>query len=182
MGGKKGGGLGGIVNSGKDILFGKKDTGTKDRYMALEGEQQEALAGYNKLLKTDTDALARNSIMAQENAIRANAGDAQRQAQDLIAQRGLGRSSVGLNAILNSTRNMGEQIGQVRGQLPTLAYDLKTKNLDRATSGIQNILNNRTFIQGREGTGRNGGLVGFGKDLAVAAAPGIGAYMAKKQG
>jgi hypothetical protein len=163
MGGKKG--LSGV----KDTLFGKKDPGTKDRYTPLEQEQQDALAEYNKLLKTDTNALAKNSIVAQENAIRANAADAERQAQGLVAQRGLGRSSVGLNAILNSTRDMGDRIGQVRGQLPTLAHELKVNNLNTATRGIQDIYGSRAFIQGQKSTGRGGGLVGL-------AATGAGAY------
>lgn len=174
MGGKKGG-LGGIVNTGKNLLFGKKDPGTSDRYLPLEAEQQEALSKYSDLLKTNTDNVAKSTVMAQENAIRANAGDAQRAAQGLVAQRGLGRSSVGLNAIINSTRNMGDQIGQARGQLPALQYNMRVSNLNSATGGIQNILGSRTFIQGQKSTGRGGGLLGLGMGAA-------GAYMAAKSG
>lgn len=166
MGGKSGNGLMGGV---KDAVFGKKDPGVKDKFTELHPEQQHALNDYAGLRRTNTDNLAESSVAMEENGLRASSKDAEMQAHDLVAQRGLGNSSVGLNAILSQTRNLGDQIAAARARLPLMKYDLKTQNLNNATRGIQDILNSRTFIQGRESTGRGGGLLGV-------AMTGAGAY------
>lgn len=149
------GGLGGLG----DLLMGKKDKGTPDSYVPLDPLQMKVLGKYNQMLDTDTDGIAQNMVTQQENQVRSMAGDTERKARDLVAQRGLGDSSVGLNAILGANRDTGEKINAVRSQLPTLQYDLKSKNLGTAAGGIQNIFANRIFKQGREGGGRTGGLM-----------------------
>lgn len=158
MGGKKGGGLGGIVNGAKDLVLGKKDPGVADRFVALDPLQQKALGKYGEMLNFNTDNLASHAVTNQENLIRANAGDVERNAQKLVAQRGLGNSSVGLNAITGATRDLGDKINAVRASLPSMQYDMKMNNLNSATNGLQNILNSRTFIQGTPGGTRKGGL------------------------
>lgn len=158
-------GIGGI----SDMILGKKDKGVKDSFVPLDPLQRKALGKFGSLLDRNTDGMANEMVARQENQIRQNAADTERQAKQLTAQRGLGNSSVGLNAIINSTRNMGDQIGATRAQLPGLKYNLETQNLNTASSGIQNILNNRIFKQGREGGGRTGGL-------APLIGMGLGAY------
>ena len=153
-----GGNYGGMLGGAKDLLFGKKDKGTAGGYMALEGSQKKALGQYEKLLDTNTDQLAKTMAVNQEKQIRAGAQDAERRASQLVAQRGLGGSAVGLNAMVNASRGMGDKIGAVRAQLPGMQYDLRNKNLDNATRGIQNILTNRVYQQGTPGGGRSGGL------------------------
>lgn len=162
MGGSKG------MNPVKDTLFGKKDKGVASSYMKLEKEQKDILSRYKGMLGTNTDQIARNTVAAQEKSLLAGAKDNERNASQLVAQRGLGNSSVGLNAILNANRGLDEKVGSVRAQLPGMMYNLKNQNLNTAAGGIQNILNNRTFIQGRESTGRGGGLVGLGMTAAGA--------------
>lgn len=149
----------GILGGMGDLLMGKKDKGTPDSYVPLDATQVRALGKYNNLLEQDTDAMAKNMVTRQEGQVRAGAADAERKAKELVAQRGLGNSSVGLNAILGANRDTGEKLNAVRAQLPQMQYDLKTRNLDTATGGIQNILTNRIFKQGREGGGRTGGLM-----------------------
>lgn len=162
------GGIGGL----KDVLLGRKDKGVADRYLALDPLQKDALGKYGDQLNVNTDQMAKNAVAGQERMIQTGAADAERNASKLIAQRGLGNSSVGLNALINTQRNTGDQINNVRAQLPGMQYDMKTKNLDNATSGIQNILNNRMFIQGRQGGGRTGGLAPLiGAGLGAAMAP-----------
>lgn len=178
MGGKKGGILGTIKKtavssidplnlSGQghsiggitDALLGKKQKATSDGYMALDPLQQKALGKYGELLNKNTDGIANEMVTRQENQIRQNAADAERKATQLTAQRGLGNSSVGLNAIVNSTRNMGDQIGAVRAQLPGLKYNLQNENLNTASRGIQSFLakDKREMVYGNPG-GRSGGL------------------------
>jgi hypothetical protein len=159
------GGLGAIT----DVLLGKKDPGTKDRYTELDPLQKVALGKYGELLGQDTDSFASNAVQKAEEQARANAGDLERKATQLVAQRGLGNSSVGLNAIINSTRNLGDQVGAIRSSLPIMKYDMKVNNLGNAANGINGILDKRMFIQGNPSTGRSGGLLGLGLG-------GLGAY------
>lgn len=161
MGGKKGGVLGsvssGATGLGK-LIFGKKDPGIADRFIPLDPIQEKALGQYGNMLNTNTDGLAGKMIADQERMIRTGAQDAVRKTNQLMAQRGLKNSSLGLGAITGITRDMGDKIGEVRSRLPGLQYDLKTQNLNNATNGLQNILNSRTFIQGTPGGQRTGGL------------------------
>lgn len=168
---------GGMMDTGglSNLLMGKKAKGTKDSYVPLDATQTRALGQYNSLLGQKTDQMAKNAIAGQENQIRANAQDAERKASQLVAQRGLGNSSVGLNAMINTTRNMGDQLGAARAKLPGLQYDMKVNNLNTATNGIQNILTNRIFKQGTGSTGRQGGLlplIGGGLGAAFGGAAG----------
>lgn len=191
---------GGLIGQGKDLLFGKKEAGTAGGFVSsdLSAEQNAALGQYNKLLDTDTQTLANSQINAQttglrraaevqEAGARQAAQDAQMNAQKMVAQRGLGNSSVGLNAVLNQSRGLSEKIGDIRAnefsqraqieaQQPMLAYNLKTQNLATATGGINNILGTRErFYQQGTAGGRKGGLA----PLVGAAA---GAYFGGPQG
>jgi hypothetical protein len=148
----------GAMKPAKDILLGKKGKATKDSYTQLDPLQQKALGQYGSILDNNTDQVAENAIAGQENQIRASGADAQRNAQDLVAQRGLGNSSVGLNAIINSNKNMGDQIGAARAMLPGLRQEMKLNNLNGATNGINSILNTRMFKQGQAAGPRTGGL------------------------
>lgn len=156
--GTVGGGLKTITGGAADLLLGKKAPGVNDHYMPLDPLQQKALDKYGANMDINTDGIARSIVSNQERQIRGNAMDLERKASQLSSQRGLGNSSVGLNAILNSTRDMGDKIGAARASLPQLQHNLKLDNLDRASGGIGNILNNRTFVQGTPGGMRSGGL------------------------
>jgi hypothetical protein len=149
----------GMGTSLGDLLMGKKDKGTPDSYVPLHAAQEKALGKYTGLLDTNTDSLASAAVAKQEEMVRAGAQDSERQARDLVAQRGLGNSSVGLNAILGASRDMGDKIGAVRASLPAMKYQMNVDNLNSASAGIGNILKNRIFKQGREGGGRTGGLM-----------------------
>lgn len=141
----------------KNLLLGKKDPGAKDGYAELDPLQRVALGKYGEALNQNTDQLAKNAVAKQENLIRGGAQDAERKASQLIAQRGLGNSSVGMNALINSTKDMGDKLSATRAGLPQLQYDMKMNNLDRAAGGITNILSSRDKVYGRA-AGRVGGL------------------------
>lgn len=171
-------GLGGIT----DLLMGKKDKGVASGYMPLDPLQQKALGKYGALLDTNTDQVAENANMAKLRQISQGARDAETRAKDLVAQRGLGNSSVGINAILNAGKSADQELANARAELPGMKYDMNVKNLGNATSGIQNILNNRIYNQGREGMGRQGGLFGFAKEVAPSAIGAMGTYFGMKAG
>lgn len=173
-------GVGSLVTGGNGLgilnsFMGKKDKGASSGYLPLHAVQEKALGKYSDLLDVNTDKIADTSIANQERQIRTNLADSERKAKELVAQRGLGRSSVGLNAILGASKDMGNQIGQVRSSLPALQYDMRTANLGNASQGIGNILNSRAYIQGNPGAGRAGGLLpllGLGAGAMAGGAPG----------
>lgn len=175
MGGKRGlfSNPGAAISDGLGGLFGKKPK-TPNGFTPLDPLQEKAMAKFGQLLDTDTDQLARNSVVKQEEMIRSGAKDAERMASQLVAQRGLGNSSVGLNSIINSTRDIGDKIGAVRASLPGLMHDYRGTNLASTSRGINEILNSRNYIQA---PAREGGLL---QALAPAAGSLAGQYMGKK--
>jgi hypothetical protein len=155
---------GGLVNT----LLGKKDPGTSDEVIDLADPtgrkfQSQAIGQYGDFLNQDTSQMAANQIQAQNNQIRQNAEDGTRQAQQLVAQRGLGNSSVGLNAILNQQSGVADKIGASNASQIGLENQMKQQNLNFATSGINQILNeqgqSKLFKQGQASKGRQGGLM-----------------------
>lgn len=171
-------------NSLKDVLFGEKDPGTPDSVIDLRSEaakqgQENALAGYNKLLAQDTDQIAEQQTQAQENQIVQNAKDQQMQAQQLAKQRGVATSSMGIQNLLNNNARTQEQISGVRANKNTLSRSLGLENLNNAANGINQTVSaqsqGKIFKQGQASTGRSGGLA----SLAGMAA---GAYFGGPQG
>ena len=172
---------------GKDLLFGKKDPGVADKFLALDpslaktvelgrkGQQNILSAAGRELaaIKAGPSARGLAGITAakQERQIRAGAQDQARRAGDLVAQRGLGSSSVGLRALLAPGRDVGRRIGQIRAATPLLEQQFRSQRIGQigtiggvlGTPGAQ-----RAFIQGRASTGRSGGLAKLGLTAAGA--------------
>jgi hypothetical protein len=146
------------LGAASDLLLGKKSDAVKDSYTPLDPLQTKAINQYGQLMSQDMSQIAKNRVAGQENQIRASGMDTERNAKQLIAQRGLGNSSVGLNAIINSNRDMGDRLNANRATLPGLQYDMKVANLNNTSAGINNILNTRMFKQGQAGGVRQGGL------------------------
>jgi hypothetical protein len=154
----------------KDSLLGKKDKGVADRYTELDPLQKKALGQFGTFLdrteqmgEVDANQMVKQAIQSTK--------DAEMKAKEAIAQRGLNRSSVGLNALINSSRGLGERIEAIRANIPALQLE----RLGQVSGGINDILNQRMYIQGREGGGRSGGLLGLGLGAA-------GAYASAKKG
>ena len=181
-----------LLGGGKDLLFGKKDPGVADRFLGLDpslrktveagrAQQQEQL----KLLGAERErllagpgagALARLTAGKQERQARAGAEDVKRRSQALVAQRGLGGSSIGLRSLLGADRAAGERIGAIRASTPLLQQQFQAQRLGQIGqigSGIRGVLGTpgaqRAFVQGRESRGRGGGLVGLASTVGGAA-------------
>lgn len=147
-------------------LFGKKDEGSPERYTPLEAEQKKALGLYdqeiNRLKEFDPNKLARIQTTLLENQERASADDAERQAQEIVARRGLGKSSVGLGAILGAKRDIQNRINTVRANEPILQQGFEGERLARIgdiTGGINNIFGQRMYTPAVAGGARIGGLI-----------------------
>lgn len=180
--GKIGAGI--IGKKAGDILLGKKDPGTPDQVIDLGDPtgrefQRQLISKYGEGINKDTSALARLQTTQQESQALQNLQDQQRKLDQAVAQRGLGRSSVGLSQALGAQQGAQEKIAAIRANEPMLAEQMRQQNLNFATSGINQILNeqgqSKIFKMGREGGQRTGGL-------APLVGAGLGAYFGGAQG
>jgi hypothetical protein len=167
-----GGAFGGL----KDAILGKKDPGTPDEVIDLGSAQgralqEKALGQYGEILNGGVQ----NQMAAQERQVRTGAEDQARKAQELVSQRGLGNSSVGIGAILNAHRDLGDKVGAIRASEPMF----KLQNLQNVTQGVNSIMNeqgqSKIFKLGQQGGQRKGGL-------APLLGAGAGAYFGGPQG
>jgi hypothetical protein len=188
-----------------DVLRGEEDPGVADKYLDLDpslrrnveqgrNAQSQGLGLYSDELKrlkgVDPKQLAGVVQAKQEKQLLGQGKDQRRRAQQLVAQRGLNRSSVGLNAMLNAGTASDDKIAQSRAEQPLLQEKIASQRLGSigaAQQGINQSLGaqgaQRDFVQGREGGGRSGGLMGLAGGLFGAYAGGPqGAYAGQQLG
>jgi hypothetical protein len=172
-------GINKVTGAIDSTLLGEKDPGTSDQVVDFASKQgrdlqEQSLGKYGEFLNQDTKQLAANQIAQQSNQARANVEDQQRKAQQMVAQRGLGSSSIGVNAILNQGANLGNQLGAIQASQPALENQMRQQNLNFATGGINQILGeqgqSKVLKLGQASKGRQGGL-------APLIGAGAGAYM-----
>lgn len=171
--------LGGVAGGAKDFLLGKKKGGFSPDEISGEIRRvqgkgilsaEQGLDRLNKALEQDSDSVVRQQVAQQQQGIVSAAQDARRRAQQLMAQRGLKNTSLGLASDRSITQSMGEQNAQLQSQIPGL---IRAQRLSDAQTLQQAGLN--TFgglggsagvrFQGQEGT-RSGGLLGIASALA----------------
>lgn len=189
--------LAGGAGGAKNLLFGKKDPGSPDRNVMLDRGlydltqkirplQSQSVDLYNKRLdeigQISSGGLADLLTQRKIKALGGAEKDAERMAASQVARRGLDRSSVGLNAIVNAGESARQAKAEARAMTPLLKMqmgsdrDAQLTNLNRGLAGIIGTRDqSRTFVQGRESTGRGGGLLGLGMG-------GLGAVMSAKKG
>jgi len=177
----------------KDLLFGKKDQGTPDKFFQFDPRSRETarLAGdvqrssLNQYMKAsdsvnamDPQAMATRQMGSMINQATGGAQDARRRARDLVAQRGLGGSAAGLGAIINSDQGYNRQVQSIRAgrsDLENQALAQKLGLIGNIGQGAGNIMTqagqHNVFQQGRTATGKRGGGLA---NLAMAAG---GAYL-----
>lgn len=166
----------------KDLLMGKKSEGSPEKYSKLEPEQAAVLGVYRdeikKLGEMDTAGMSKIQVNQLENQVRASADDEERKAQEMVAQRGLGKSSVGIGAILGTKRDLQNRVSAVRAQEPILRQGYENERINRLgtlSGGINSIFNQRMYSPEVGGGVREGGLLGLGLGLG-------GALFAAKKG
>lgn len=193
-----------------NIVFGSKPKGEADTVVGLDASLQKSVDAQRAQQLKNTSFLS--DLMAKENArifdegslanllrnqsaqregqIRASGEDQRRNAEQMVAQRGLGNSAAGISAILNSNRNVGEQIGAERAQTnAAIPEALRQRRQEFEQGRISNILNlssginqqlgapgaQSTFIKGYRGGERGGGMIeSFGMNAAGAAGQRLG--------
>ncbi len=153
--------------SGQELLQGKETPATPNEVIDLASPkgreiQEGLLSRYGDAANQDVGAMAQRQTSILEEQARAGVGDQERLAQKMVAQRGLGGTSLGLNAILNQSKGLGDQLGTIRANQPMLQNQLGQQNLNFATSGINQILgeqgSSKALKMGTPAGPRTGGL------------------------
>lgn len=174
-----GGEIKGVFNDLKDVALGKETAATPNEVIDMaspEGRklQEQLLGQYGQGIGKDVSGIAQQQVTAQENQVMQNAADQKMRAEQLVAQRGLGRSASGIGAILSQQKGVNDQISAIRSQLPGLQEQMRQQNLNFATGGINQILGeqgqSKVLKMGQAAT-KSGGL-----------APLIGAAVGAKLG
>tara|TARA_R110000868_G_scaffold87034_5_gene243670 strand:+ start:8948 stop:9709 length:762 start_codon:yes stop_codon:yes gene_type:complete len=177
-----GGLLGGSGANVKDFLLGKKKGGFSADEIAGEIRRvqgkgiltaEKGLEKLNKELETDGGDIVRQQIAQQQKGVLTSAQDARRRAQQLMAQRGLKNTSLGLASDRSITQQAGSENASLQSQIPGLVrqQNLADANmLQQAGQGTFGNLGGTAGIrfQGQEGS-RSGGLLGVASALAPAA-------------
>lgn len=162
------GGMSELATGGaKDLLLGKKAKDIKPDSIAnqIRATQGQGLKELNNTLnKTSGENIARVASAQAEKGVLSSAQDARRNAQKLMAQRGLQGSSMGLASQRSIDQQSGNDIANIQAQLPG---QIRNQQLADAQTRIQagginqNGMNFNT-IQGQ----RSGGILGIAGALA----------------
>lgn len=163
-------GLGGF----DDILLGKKSKDINPDAIAnqIRDTQSRGIGELNAALDTPSADIVREQVTRQKTGILSSAQDARRNAQKLIAQRGLGGSSIGLGLNRSIDQQAGKDIATVDAQMPGQIRDQQIK--DSITRiGVGNVNQSGMNFNTIEGQ-RSGGIMGIASALAPAAGTVIG--------
>lgn len=184
-----GGAAGGAGASIKDFLLGKKSGGFSADEIAGEIRRvqgkgiltaEKGLDKINKELETDGGDLAAaqytKGLEKQKETVLTSAQDARRRAQQLMAQRGLKNTSLGLAADRSTTQEAGRQMSGIQSQysnIPLIQREARLADanmLQQAGQGTFGNLGGSAGVRfhGQEGS-RSGGLLGVASALAPAA-------------
>lgn len=173
----------------KDMLLGKKNPGSPGSYTELDPSQKRIIDLYSGELEKaamqrpiDASQIAGAQIANQERLAKTGVADAERRAQSLIAQRGLGKSAAGISALLGVRSNLGNQLNAIRAQRPGMERDIlnqeeanRLNRIGNIAGGINQTLGTRMYNLPIAPTGRQGGLLGLGLGAG-------GAFLGYKKG
>ena len=175
-----------------DALAGKQDPGVAAQQInTLSPQAQTAssnmIGKFDNMANQDFGQMASNQTQANMNAARQASADTGMKAQQMVAQRGLGGSSLGLSAILGGQQNLNDQLGQIQANQPMLQNQMTRENLQASGQGMQGMIGaqnqGQIYQQAQASKGRQGGLMGavggviggiYGGPMGASAGMGIG--------
>lgn len=174
--------LGGAVTSalgGKgltDMLLGKKGGAIRPDEIAgqIRATQSQGLGDLNKALSTPADQVVREQFARQQQGMISAAADARRNAQQLMAQRGLQNSSLGIRAARGATQQLGEQSAALDAQLPGAIRQQAIQDAQTRMNAANALAGTGVRFQGQAAR-RSGGLLGIASSLAPLAGTVAGA-------
>lgn len=163
----------------KNILLGKKRggfsadaIGGQIRAAQAQGiaSAQKGLGELNTALDKDVSGAIQGAAAREQKTVITAAQDARRRAQQMIAQRGLQGSSLGLSQDRSITQNLGEQSAAIQGSIPERIRQMQLQNASARLSAGQGLFgglggSSGIRFQGQAGS-RSGGVLGFASALA----------------
>lgn len=164
VGGPMGAGIGGLLGGGGGLFGGLFRGGVnpadpeakaiKKNLLTQSNIQTKSLKGLSKLVEgrkfESPEIIARRQQQKAENLARAGADDARRAAQEAVARRGLGGSSIGLRAELAPQRRLSEKLQTIRAQAPEAARQIRNEQYGQRIGGLQSVLGGATGAVGSQ--------------------------------
>lgn len=173
-----------------DLLFGKKKKAFDNQKIGLSPEQ----AAQNKVRTTNLFRLSdeanapvdysgaeqeiKRDLFNREKLTRAAYEDQKRRLGDIVKQRGLGGSSVGLSQELGLSADMANKLAETRSLFPSMLRAEKERLRDKRFNRLRSVIGTAgplqvaRYVQSAPAK-RGGGLFGLATTLGGAAAGGI---------
>jgi hypothetical protein len=153
------------AGSFEDALYGKKTkTEADDIAKLVKAGQLQGMREFNSALNTPAEDIVRTQAEQSKKGILQSAEDARRNAQRLMAQRGLSGSSLGLAQNRSIDMQAGKDIATINANLPGQIREQKLMDAKERIS--QGGLGASNPIQWNTVTGRGGGLLDLAGKLA----------------
>jgi hypothetical protein len=140
-----------------------------------------ARKGLNELdaaLDISPEKAVKQQVVTAKKGILASAQDARREAQRVMAQRGLSNSSLGLASNRSITQQQGKDIANVNASMPEQIRQMKLQNAQTRISAGQGMFGAMGGTNGVQMTDvaakRSGGVLGIAGSLAPIAGSVVG--------
>lgn len=172
-----------FLSGAKDLLFGKKEAGYAPGRYELDPNVKAARdinLGYQKTgmerLAAATSGDVNKEVEAQAareaRGVQATTQDAAKRLQQLINQRGIGRTSVGLTQQVAQEQTAQDRIAEIKASIPERIRALKLQNANLLLQASNQSLQS-PGVQGEAYAGYEGGRKGGLAPLIGMAAGGI---------
>lgn len=152
-----------------DLLLGKKakDINPDEIANQIRNTQSKGVNELNTALDTPSADIVRQQLEVGKKSLLTGAQDARRNAQKMIAQRGLQGSSLGLATNRTIDQNTNKSLATMNAAAPGLIRDQQIKDATTriGVGGINQGGINFNTIEGQ----RSGGVLGFASALAPTA-------------
>lgn len=176
------GGLSEVATMGEggglsNLLLGKKAKDIKPDDIAnqIRATQTKGINELNAALDNkNSEQIVKEQVTREKAGVLTAAQDARRNAQRMMAQRGLQNSSLGLNQERSITQDTTKALGTIDARIPGAVRDQQLKDA-HTRIGVGNINQNGINFHTIEGQ-RSGGLLGIASALAPVAGTVAGAY------
>lgn len=142
------------------------------------GYMNDAASDLNALYNEDPTQLVNSQIGMENKLARGAADDASRRTSQLIAQRGLGNSSIGLGQEINNRKNLMDRLSMNTASGTSRIRDMRLQNAEgrmNVGQGLFNLKASQGPIRMESTKYRSGGLAGL-------VGAGVGGYFGGAQG
>jgi hypothetical protein len=157
-----------------DLFLGKKskpDAITKDMRAAQTQGVNASKQGFGELNaaldNNNAESVVKQSAFQEQRSVLTAAQDARRKAQQMMAQRGLQGSSLGLAANRSIENDASEKVASINAQVPNAIRALQINDAQTRMNAGNGLFNQLGGTQGMNfNSSRSGGVLGIASSLA----------------